>query len=286
MALWIKTDAGLVPASGGVAATPASGFFAVSGIAERAIGVWTSVSDWTVGTETGDWVSDGTFFTVPRTGWYLVVLGFYSDAENTDSMILSIGGAAEPGWIQEAGEKRSTSTRLVKLDAGYQLKLDWYNRGSAITGRFEMSVAEITGSGGGSSESVDLSGEAPELIARSDSVVTLPTAYPGTNPNRTYLPLATVEGDPVAHIENGYQLTFDVGGLYYVRWGMWSEGTLPTYFRLRDQAGTVRYESGYNQDGVVLHVYAGLGLQLELDGAAGSLANDAALVVTDLRRVK
>jgi hypothetical protein len=135
-------------------------------------------------------------------------------------------------------------------------------------------------------ETVDLSGEAPELVSRSESVVTLPTAYPGTSPTRSYLPLVTVTGDTVAHIENGYQLVFDVSGLYYIRWGMWSEAVVPSYFRLRDQGGTSRYESGSNNDGVVLHVYAGSGLQLELEGADGSKANDASLVVTDLRRAK
>jgi hypothetical protein len=122
-------------------------------------------------------------------------------------------------------------------------------------------------------------------IVTSNSVVTLPTPYPGTNGARSYLPLIAATGDAIGTIAEGYKLFMNQSGLYEFRWGMWSDGTIPTYFRLRFN-GVVYYESAYPQDNVILYAAVGIWVGLELEGVAGAHANDAGITITDLRRVK
>ena len=150
---WDGNKWNLTPVAGGGGGA-AVAFHAKTTSASIPTGVWQYArtgSSWAFVTNTGCWVLDGPGdgFVVPETGWYLVTYGLFTDAATVDRVILSIEGANEDGWVQEDSAQRTTSSRVVRLTAGYVITPYYYNRGATIDGRFEMSVLKVGGGGGG-----------------------------------------------------------------------------------------------------------------------------------------
>jgi hypothetical protein len=145
---WVWSDGQWVAFGGGGGAGNPVAMYVRSIAGTHPTGVWSTTQWEDFITQTGGWTKDsgGTGFRVPVDGWYLVVLGYRSDGAPS-RMILSIDGANEPGWIQEASEQRLNSSRIGYYAAGSLITPYFYNRGGAVDGQLDLSVLLVGGVG-------------------------------------------------------------------------------------------------------------------------------------------
>jgi hypothetical protein len=97
------------------------------------------------------------------------------------------------------------------------------------------------------------------------------------------MPIGTLDGSGMVEaVGDGYQVRMLVGGLFFINYGWWSEGTIIPFARLRNNGAVVMEGPGPRE--VAVYLAAGDLLSLEFDGETGNRADNPNFHLIDLRR--
>lgn len=121
----------------------------------------------------------------------------------------------------------------------------------------------------------------------------VPTVHPGTSGSRTYLPLATLSGDPIVELTSiPWQVKARFSGLFQISFGCWVVSGSPPFMRFRNSPTLGNVNGAVMHEGTAGGVFIGyvregdyLGVEVDVGGVAvPPQIQDSQFVLLDLRR--